>query len=80
MQTCAEVRHKTEAHLADVRTRIDDLRRIEAILSKTAAQCSGDSIPECAILDILQREDESGAAGTPHMIPKPHGHANGGMP
>lgn len=58
MQTCAEVRHKTEAHLADIRTRIDDLRRIEAILSQTAAQCSGDSIPECAILDILQREDE----------------------
>jgi len=57
MQTCVEVKRKTEAHLADVRQRIANLRRIEAILSQTAAQCSGDSAPECAILDILWPEE-----------------------
>jgi MerR family mercuric resistance operon transcriptional regulator len=57
MQTCAEVKHKTEAHLADVRQRIANLRRIEALLSQTAAQCSGDNVPECAILDILRPEE-----------------------
>src|SRR3546814_6534997 len=41
-QTCVEVKARTELHLADVRAKIADLRRIETILAKTAAQCSGD--------------------------------------
>jgi len=61
-QTCAEVKHKTEAHLADVRKRISNLRRIEVLLSQTSAQCSGDNVPQCAILDIL-RPEEGYAAG-----------------
>jgi len=52
-QTCAEVKTRTEHHLTDVRTKIADLRRIETILAKTAAQCSGDEAPECPILEAL---------------------------
>lgn len=52
-QTCAEVKLRTEQHLADVRAKIDDLRRIEEVLAKTASQCSGDRVPECPILDAL---------------------------
>lgn len=52
-QTCAEVKERTERHLADVRAKIADLRRIEKMLAKTAAQCSGDDIPECPVLDAL---------------------------
>lgn len=52
-QTCAEVKARTELHLADVRAKIADLRRIETILAETAAQCSGDAVPQCAILDAL---------------------------
>jgi MerR family mercuric resistance operon transcriptional regulator len=52
-ETCAEVKHRTEQHLADVRVKIVDLKRIEKILAETAAKCSGAAVPECPILDAL---------------------------
>ena len=52
-QTCAEVRIRTEHHLADVRAKIADLKRIETFLARTAAHCSGNTGPECAILEAL---------------------------
>ncbi|MDZ7770947.1 MAG: helix-turn-helix domain-containing protein [Woeseiaceae bacterium] len=52
-QTCAEVKARTERHLADVRTRIEDLKRIERVLARTAEQCSGDEVPECPVLEAL---------------------------
>ena len=52
-QTCAEVKARTEHHLIDVRAKITDLKRIETILARTAAQCSGDAIPECPVLEAL---------------------------
>ena len=52
-QTCAEVKARTEHHLTGVRAKIADLKRIETILAKTAAQCSGDTAPECPILEAL---------------------------
>ncbi len=53
-QTCAEVKARTERHLADVRTRIADLRRIERVLAQTAQQCSGNQVPECPVLQALR--------------------------
>jgi len=52
-QTCGEVKARTEHHLSDVRAKIADLRRIETVLARTAARCSGDAAPECPILDAL---------------------------
>ena len=52
-QTCAEVKAITQQHLADVRTKIADLRRIEKVLAVTAAQCSGEEVPECPVLEAL---------------------------
>ena len=52
-QTCAEVKALTEHHLADIRAKIADLRRIEKVLATTAAQCSGEQVPECPMLDAL---------------------------
>lgn len=52
-ETCAEVKLRTEKHLADVRAKIADLRRIERVLAKTVAACSGDDVPECPVLDAL---------------------------
>ena len=54
-QTCAEVKALTERHLADVRKKIADLKRIEKVLAATAAQCSGEQVPECPVLDALTR-------------------------
>lgn len=53
-QTCAEVKERTERHLADVRTKIADLQRIECVLSETAARCSGEDVPQCPVLETLQ--------------------------
>jgi MerR family mercuric resistance operon transcriptional regulator len=52
-QTCAEVKGRTEHHLSDVRAKIVDLQKIESILAKTAALCSGNSVPDCPILEAL---------------------------
>lgn len=52
-QTCAEVKERTERHLADVRAKIADLKRIEKVLAATAAQCSGEQVPECPVLEAL---------------------------
>ncbi|PWE29841.1 MerR family transcriptional regulator [Maritimibacter sp. 55A14] len=52
-QTCAEVKERTERHLADVREKIADLKRIERVLAETAAQCSGDEVPDCPVLEAL---------------------------
>jgi MerR family transcriptional regulator, mercuric resistance operon regulatory protein len=55
-QTCAEVKLRTEHHLTYVRTKIADLGRIERILALTAAQCSGDKVPTCPVIDALMGE------------------------
>ena len=52
-QTCAEVKDRTERHLADVREKIADLKRIERVLTETAVQCSGDEVPDCPVLEAL---------------------------
>lgn len=52
-QTCAEVKERTERHLADVRAKIADLRRIERVLAATAAQCTGNEVPDCPVLNAL---------------------------
>jgi MerR family mercuric resistance operon transcriptional regulator len=52
-QTCAEVKLLTEQHLEDVRAKIKDLKRIEKVLAETAAQCSGEIVPDCPVLEAL---------------------------
>lgn len=55
--TCAQVRDMTLQHSADVRRKIADLRRLERSLRAMAAQCSGDTVPKCPIIDVLWRDD-----------------------
>ena len=61
MHTCAEVRSVTLEHLEDVRAKIVDLNRIERVLSRTVAQCSGKDVPECAVIDALAASSQAGA-------------------
>ncbi|MBI4183478.1 MAG: helix-turn-helix domain-containing protein [Proteobacteria bacterium] len=51
--TCAEVREMTLHHLAEVRAKIADLRRLEHTLATTVAACSGDQVPDCPVIDAL---------------------------
>ncbi len=51
--SCGEVREIAAHHLNDIRLKISDLRKLERLLSKTVAQCTGTTAPECPVLDIL---------------------------
>jgi MerR family transcriptional regulator, mercuric resistance operon regulatory protein len=51
--SCREVRKVATIHLEGIRTKIQDLAKLERLLAKTIAQCSGRSVPNCPILDIL---------------------------
>lgn len=57
--TCAEVRTRAEAKIADVRERILSLERIEEALVKVTSACSGKGpTSDCPILDALEEETE----------------------
>jgi MerR family transcriptional regulator, mercuric resistance operon regulatory protein len=51
--SCADVREIAAHHLGDIRSKIDDLRKLERLLAKTINQCSGSSAPDCPVVDIL---------------------------
>jgi len=54
--TCAEVRTLTLDHVADIRQKIADLRRLERVMTDIASHCSGRRVPECPIVDALFQE------------------------
>lgn len=51
--TCAQVRELAIRHADEIQRKIDDLRRMEHALKEMAAQCSGEEVPECPIIEIL---------------------------
>jgi hypothetical protein len=51
--SCAEVREIAKHHIEHIRAKINDLAKLERLLRKTVAQCSGGKIPDCPVLDIL---------------------------
>jgi len=51
--TCAEVKALTEQHVADIRRKVKDLKKLERILTDLAAQCHGRKVPDCPILETL---------------------------
>jgi MerR family transcriptional regulator, mercuric resistance operon regulatory protein len=51
--SCGEVRKIASRHVQDIRAKIDDLSRLERLLSTTVAKCSGRRAPDCPMLDIL---------------------------
>jgi MerR family transcriptional regulator, mercuric resistance operon regulatory protein len=51
--SCREVRTIATHHLEDIRTKLHDLQKLERLLAKTIARCTGRTAPECAVLEIL---------------------------
>lgn len=51
--TCAEVSDMAHAHIADIRQKVKDLKKLERVLTDLAARCHGRRVPECPILDVL---------------------------
>jgi MerR family transcriptional regulator, mercuric resistance operon regulatory protein len=57
--SCAEVREIANHHIEDIRTKINDLSKLERLLRKTVAQCTGGEAPDCPVLDILDVQGTS---------------------
>ena len=51
--TCAEVKTLTLDHVAEIRRKIADLRKLEKVLKGMAAQCDGEEVPACPIIEAL---------------------------
>ncbi|HEX2135516.1 MAG TPA: helix-turn-helix domain-containing protein [Microvirga sp.] len=51
--TCGEVQSLAERHLAEVRAKILDLRRLERAIRQATATCAGGTVPECPVVDVL---------------------------
>ncbi len=63
--TCAQVRALTLEHLAEIRRKITDLRRLDRVMSEMAAQCTGRRVPECPIIDALFASQPASHRATP---------------
>ncbi len=55
--SCAEVEAMAHRHLDAVRTRLADLRAMEAVLKETVARCAGGAVPDCPIIEALFHEN-----------------------
>ena len=54
-RTCDEVRGVAAAHLEDVRSKLADLARLEAVLADTIGRCDRTgAAPSCPVLEMLE--------------------------
>lgn len=53
---CDEVREIASQHLAIVRRKMVDLARLEELLASAIDRCSGDHVPHCAVIDMIEQE------------------------
>lgn len=51
--SCAQVEAMALDHVREIRRKISDLKKLKKVLEEMAAQCSGNSVPECPIIDAL---------------------------
>ena len=50
---CGKVKSITEKRIADIRRKVNELKRLERVLSAIVTQCRGDDTSDCPILDAL---------------------------
>lgn len=59
--SCAQVQDLALRHADEIQRKIEDLRRMERVLKEMAAQCSGEEVPECPIIEILSDAAKPGS-------------------
>jgi MerR family mercuric resistance operon transcriptional regulator len=52
---CGEVFALTQRHLVVVKAKIEDLKRMQRVLSRTAERCARDASPACPIIEALAK-------------------------
>src|SRR5215468_6887896 len=55
-RTCREAREIAARHLAEIRTRIADLRAMERVLAETVALCDAGQPSGCPVIETLSAE------------------------
>ena len=70
--TCAEVHALMLSHLAEIRRKIRDLRRLQRAMAEMAARCSGESVPECPFVDALFAGDRSASVPSQYHVRLAH--------
>ena len=63
--TCNEVREVATRHLEDIRSKLRDLKKLEEVLDATVSRCSGQSTPDCPVLDILDIDHPAAVGADP---------------
>ena len=53
--SCERVQNIAELHLGDIRSKIADLRKMERSLRELSLRCSGEDVPDCPIIQVLQQ-------------------------
>jgi MerR family mercuric resistance operon transcriptional regulator len=56
---CSEAKAITERHLADIRGKITDLKRLERVLGRLATACETNVLPRCPLLETLAKGQSS---------------------
>ncbi|MBL1433264.1 MAG: transcriptional regulator [Gammaproteobacteria bacterium] len=51
--SCNDIKLIAIKHINDIRQKISDLKKLEKTLSRISSKCSGNSTPECPIIDAL---------------------------
>ena len=51
--TCAQVQELAFRHAEEIQRKINDVLRMQRALKQMSAQCSGEEVPECRIVEIL---------------------------
>ncbi len=51
--TCGEVREVAARHLADIRSKIADLRAMEQVLAETVQHCDAGELSGCPVIEAL---------------------------
>jgi len=53
LASCGEVKMLAENHLAKIRRKLRDLKRLERLLASTVAQCTGGKLPKCPVIEAI---------------------------
>ncbi len=54
-QTCAQVEEITTHHLELIDAKLQSLMEMRETLAEGLAQCTGRDVPDCAVLDLLEK-------------------------
>ena len=52
--SCEQVKRMADNHLADIKRKIADLKKMQRTLRELSSNCSGNDVPDCPIIEALQ--------------------------